>query len=93
MKQSLFILILGIIMGSAYHTHDGFKEWADDSYDAMVDKAKSFINDSKEKASETISDSIDEMKDDAKKQMEEKYESLTTKIEEGAEEVKDAAEK
>lgn len=93
MKQSLFILIIGIILGSAYHTHDGFKEWADDSYDTVAKKVKSFVSDSKEKASDSISDSFDEMKDEAKKKMEEKYEALTTKVEEGAEEVKEAAEK
>lgn len=89
MRKSIFIFILGCISGVAYVQHDGFREWADDSFDVVKEKTMDLFDIAKDTAEEKVKDA----KDSAKDGLEEKYKSFTTDLEKEADKVKDAADK
>lgn len=87
MRKTIFIFILGCIAGAAYVQHDGFREWADDSFEIVKEKAVELFDMAKDGAEEKLEDA----KDSAKDTLEDKYSSFSTKIEEEADKVKEAS--
>lgn len=88
MRKSIFIFILGCISGMAYVQHDGFREWADDSFYIVKEKAADLFDMAKDSASDKMADA----KDSAKDGLEDRYQSLTTDLEKEADKVKDVSE-